>query len=296
MRERPVPSLVVGASEDEPLVLAGPPGELTGQILLHNPGDAKVVLRDAGIKDPSGVLRLPSARHPLDPVVLRPDQGDNVPLSISVDPYTPPGDYQVELEVGGRSRAAVLHVHEVFDLTVQPRTLVVVNQTGLAQQKRLTISNDGNVSFTIADPGTVELHDDMPRDRDVLRVAIEPLLDRDKPDLEALVVALLAAAREDGERFGSLAVRTRGGTIEIQPGETKPIDLEITVVDELPSNRRYHGHLPILTRDVDVIVVASGGPVQEEPPPRPARKTTAASKRAATTKPNKARRRGGSPS
>src|SRR5437588_5902829 len=106
MAERPVPSLVVGSSEDEPLVLAGPPGELTGQVRLHNPGDAKVVLRDAGIKDPSGVLRLPSARHPLEPTVLRPDQGDDVPLSISVDPSTPPGDYDVELEVGGRSRAA----------------------------------------------------------------------------------------------------------------------------------------------------------------------------------------------
>jgi hypothetical protein len=293
MAERPVPSLVVGSSEDEPLVLAGPPGELTGQIRLHNPGDAKVVLRDAGIKDPSGVLRLMSARHPLEPTVLRPDQGDDVPLSISVDPSTPPGDYDVELEVGGRSRAAVLHVHEVFDLTVQPRTLVVVNQTGLAQQKRLTISNDGNVAFTIADPGTVELHDDRPRDREVLRVAIEPLLDRDQPDLEALVVALLAAAREDGERLGCLAVRTRGRKIEIRPGETKPVDLEITVVDELPSNRRYRGHLPILTRDVDVIVVAAGGPVQEEPPARPPRKTAAAGKPAAATKPNKASRRGG---
>jgi len=302
VRDRPVPSLVVvGASEDEPLVLSGPPGEIKGQIQLHNPGDAKVVLRDAGINDPSGVLRLPSARHPLAPFVLRPDQGGSVPLSIAVDPSTPPGDYHVELEVGGRSRQAVLHVHELFDLSVEPRTLVVANQTGSAQAKRLTVRNDGNVAFTIGDPGTVDLRDDMPRDRDVVRLTLEPLLNlnRDNPDLEALVVALLAAAREEPERVGSLAVRTRGGKIDVQPGETKAVELEITLEHELPPNRRYRGRLPILTRDVDVVVVASGGPVQGATPVRPPRKTAATKKTTAQSrarKSPKSPRRGGSAS
>jgi hypothetical protein len=269
----PRPLLVVGGSEDEPLVLSGPPGDLSGRIELHNPGDAKVVLRDAGLKDPSGALRLPAARHALAPVVLRPDQGGSVPLSIAVDPATPPGEYHAELDVGGRSRAVVLRVIEKFDLTVEPKSLVVVNQSGVAQKKQLTVTNDGNVTFTFAGPGTVDLRDDMPRDR-VLRFAIEPLLGKETPDLEALIVALLAVARGDRDRLGSVDVRTPGGEVEVLPGETKPVDLEITVQDDLPGNRRYRGRLPVLTRDIDIIVVASGGPAKKEPPRQPRPRAT----------------------
>lgn len=270
-------SLVVGGSEDEPLVLAGPPRELTGRIQLHNPGDAKVVLRDAGLKDPSGLLRLPSSRHSLQPLVLRPDQGGSVPISIAVDPATPPGGYRAELELAGRSQPVVLHVAEVFDLSVQPRSLVVVNQSGVPQKKRLIITNDGNVAFTLGDLGTVDLREDLPSNR-VVRVAVESLLDHEKLDLQALVVALLAVAREEDGRLGSLQVLARDGQVELRPGETKAVELEITLQDELPLNRRYRGRLPVLTRDVDIVVVASATPVQEQTPRR-ARQRAAGKKR-----------------
>lgn len=256
------PSLVVGGSEDEPLVFAGPPGELTGRIHLHNPSDAKVVLRDAGLKDPSGTLRLSSARHALAPVVLRPDQGGSVPLSLAVHPATPPGEHTAELDLGGRTREVVLHVAEVFDLTVVPVSLVVANRLAETLTKQLIVTNDGNVAFTLADPGTVPLRDDLALDR-VRRLAIEPLLGPEKPDLEALIVALLAVVHQEDARLGDLEVRIGGGPVELQPGETKDVTLEITLQDELPISGRYRGRVPVLTRNVDVIVVASGGPVQE---------------------------------
>lgn len=268
-----VPSLVVGGSEGEPLVLAGPPGELSGRIQLRNPSDAKVVLRDAGLKDPSGALRLPSFRHALQPLVLRPGQGGSVPLSIAVDPATPPGEYRAELDLGGRWQPVVLHVAEVFDLTVLPRSLVVVNQSGVPQAKRLIITNNGNVAFALSDPGAVDLREDLARDR-VPRVVIEPLPGRDTPDLEALVAALLALAREEGRRVGTLEVRVQDRQVEVRPGETRAVELQITLQDELPPNRRYRGRLPVLTRDVDIIVAASGAPLPKATPRRPRRRAT----------------------
>jgi hypothetical protein len=271
-----LPSLVVGGSEDEPLVLSGPPAELTGRIQLHNPSGAKVVLRDAGLKDPSGVLRLPEARHVVQPLVLRPDQGGSLPLSIAVDPATPPGEYRAELDVGGRTRAVLLQVAEVVDLTVEPRSLVIVNRPGTAQKKRLIVTNEGNTAFTLGDPVTVDLREDPPR-YGALRVAIEPLLRGDKLDLDELVVALLAVAREE-ERLGSVEVRARR-QVEVQPGETTAVELELTLKDELVATRRYRGRLPVVTRDVDVIVVASPGSEQKEKPQSRPRTRAAQAKR-----------------
>jgi len=276
-------SLVVVSPDDEPLVLAGPPRELSGRIDLHNAGDAKVVLRDAGLTDQSGVLQLTAERHRIQPLVLRPDQRGSLPLAIGVHPATPPGEYHAELDVGGRSRPVVLHVVEVVDLAVDPRSLVLENRPGLAQRKKLLVRNDGNVSFTVGDPVTVDLREDRPTDRG-LRVALEPLLQRVKPDLDELVVALLAVAREE-ERLGSVEARA-DAQVEVQPGETAALELELTLKDELPATRRYRGRLPVVTRDVDVIVLASGGttaaeetPAEEAPPTRARKRPAAATKR-----------------
>jgi hypothetical protein len=270
-------SLVVGGPGDEPLLLAGPPRHLTGRIDVHNHGEASVVLRDAGLRDPSGTLQLQPARHKLAPIVLRPDQGGSVPLSLAVDPATPPGVHDAELDLAGGTRSVQLHVAEVVDLAVLPRSLVVANRPGVAQRKQLTVANEGNVAFAIGDPGTVPLFDELRRSQ-VRRLLIEPLLDRKRPDVEALVVSLLAVVREDEETAPRLEVRIAGGPAELAPGETRLVELEITLQEGLPARGRYAGRIPVLTRDVDVVVVTSGGPVQATTPeaaPRRARRSPA---------------------
>jgi hypothetical protein len=250
-------SLVVNQSEKEPVVLVGPPGELSGRIQLHNPGDASLVVRDAGLKDPSGALRLSKARHGLRPLVLRPDQVGSLTLTIAVDPATPSGRYPAELELEGRLLPVILEVSELFELSVQPETLVVINLPDVRQRKQILVTNTGNVAFSLGEPGAVELHEDR-RDDSVLRVALEPLLRGPKADLDAVVVALLAVAREEREPLGALEVRAPGGPINVPVGETATFELEITLRDKLPTHRRYRGRLPVLTQDVRVLVVPSG--------------------------------------
>ena len=266
-------SLVVSHSAEEPVVLVGPPGQLSGRIELHNPGEANVVLRDAGLKDPSGVLRLPAARHGLRPLVLRPDQVGSIQLTVAIDPNTRSGRYAAELELGGGMLPVILEVSELFELTVQPRTLVVIDLPDVPQRKRLLITNTGNVPFSLGDPGDIELHDDR-GDDDVVRVVIDPLLHGRKPDLEALVVALLAVARAEPETVGSLEVRAPDRPIEVPPGETAAFELEIKLKDKLPRHRRYRGRLQVLTRDVDVVVVPSGAGERDAVTPRRIRTST----------------------
>ena len=250
-----VAPIALYSSQEAPIVLSGPPGRLAGQVNLHNRTGAKIVLRDAGLKDPSGALQLPVARHRLQPIVLRPEQHDSVRILLAADLTTAPGEYRAELELDGHVQPVVLHVTEVVDLKVVPRSLVIANEVGAAQRKRVIITNDGNVPFALGDAVRVDLHDDMQADR-VQRVAVESLGADDRAALDPLIAALVAVARE--EPAGCLQVRSSDGPLTVAPGETRSVELEFTLVDELSPMRRYRGRMPVVTRDVEIVVVPAG--------------------------------------
>ena len=262
-----LPKPIFAAPEAEPLILTGPPARLAGRLELLNPGSDNLVVRGAGLNDPSGKLFARQFRRALPTLVLRPDQRRTVPLSVAIDPTTPPGEYRVELEMGGQSRPAVLHVTEVFSLSLRPSSLVVANQPGRAQRKRVVITNTGNVAFTVGDPGEVDLKDDLAWER-AIRLAVEPWSGRAEVDVEKLVVAVLEEVRRRDERAGSLVVRLPGGPVEVRPGETAALDLEITLSEGLSRSSRYRGRAPLLTQDLEIVVVSSGaaleGPRMEE--------------------------------
>jgi hypothetical protein len=272
---------IIRSPEDEPLVLAGPPRALTGRVDLHNPGDVNLVLRNAGLRDPGGVLIGQPLRHALPLLVLRPHQERNVSLKVAVDPATPPGEYSVELELAGRTRPVVLHVAEVFDLSIRPASLVVANAPGQAQRKQLIVTNEGNVPITVGEIGEVDLKDDMVWDRAV-RIAIEPWAGKADVEIEEFVVAVLRVAREEAYQVGSLVVRNLNGRVDVSPGETKVIDLEITLREELPLNSRYRGRAPLLTQDLEIVVVSSNEPLADEPPPVPALRAGKKTRRSTT--------------
>jgi hypothetical protein len=262
-----IPHDIIVTPEDEPLVLTGPPSLLAGEVELFNSSDVDVVLRDVALLDTGGVLVTLPPRQSLPTVVLRPHQGRRVPLSIAVDPTTPPGDYAVELTVGGDSRPVVLHVTEFFELTVQPEFLVVLNRHGEAQRRRLFVTNDGNVAFAIGDIGDVDLEDDMIAQRSA-RVALEPLAQVEHPKGERPVLALVQLGRADEYITDGLSVRAVDGTTDLAPGETTAIELEITVRKELPKNRRFRGRAPLLTHNLEIVVVSDGDSLNGKTPRR----------------------------
>src|SRR5262249_6776752 len=160
----------------------------------------------------------------------------------------------------------VLHVAEVFALTIRPQSFVVMNLPGQPQRKRLIVTNEGNVAFAIGDIGSVDLEDDMLWDRPV-RVALEAWREKTPAESAEPVLALIRVEREGSYLPDGLFVHTLSGKVDVAPGETTAIDLEITLRTELPRNSRYRGRAPVLTRDLDIVVVASGGPVDSEAPP-----------------------------
>ena len=267
MRERLSEYDIVASEKETPITLVGPPTELRGQLELHNPGDVKVVLREARLHDDKGTLGVGPLRRAFHPLVLRPATSRVLPLSVSVDPTTPPGEYRFSLEVGGHSRPAVVHVAESFDLEVAPGTIVVENRPGEAQSKRLVVTNTGNVPFTVGDIGPVGIEDELIACRS-LHKAFDTFIERDDPRLEDFAVDTLKHARGELTRAPSIDVRNGSGATEVTPGDTAAVELEITVPEGLHSTSRYRGVAPLFIADIEFVVVPARSVSGAEQPKR----------------------------
>jgi hypothetical protein len=280
MRERLAEYDIVASEKETPITLVGPPGELRGQVELHNPGEAKVVLREARLHG-EGMLGGGPLRRAFHPLVLRPATSRVLPLTLSLDPTTPPGEYRISFEVGGHSRPAVVHVAESFGLDIAPSTMVVENRPEVAQRKSLVVTNIGNVPFTVGDIGPVGIEDELIACRS-LHKAFDTFVEREDPRLEDFAVDTLKHARGELVRAPSIDVRNASGATEVTPGSTATVELEITVPKGLHSTSRYRGVTPFFTADIEFVVVPARGVPEAEPPKRAS--TPAAAKRASARK------------
>src|SRR2546429_1561377 len=108
---------IIDWPEHQPIILVGQPDALKGELRIHNPGKEKIVLRDARLRSEqlgtavTGMTT--SSVHMLPVIVLRPGDVRRIPLTIAVNPYTPPGEYRGEMEIAGRGRPVVLQITEV---------------------------------------------------------------------------------------------------------------------------------------------------------------------------------------
>src|SRR5579862_4106456 len=97
---------------DRQIVFSGPPTRLTGTVGFQNRGSVALVLREAGIHDPSGAIG--ASRHTIPPLVLKPFRHKHALVKVAVSPSTEVGEYPVELRVAGQTHPAVLFITEAF--------------------------------------------------------------------------------------------------------------------------------------------------------------------------------------
>ena len=245
---------------DGPTVLAGAPDRLRGRLSLVNPTGERVRLGRGRLRSRSAEAALAVSPEesggPLTDRVasisVRAGGTRSVPLSLSLSPHLPPGEYQGVLEFGGWEREVILHVTESVRLTVAPSQLVIENRPGTVR-RRVVFGNDGNVPLTIGDLGPVVLDDERLQCR-VLRSTLAAGA-REAQGLDDLVVELARQAQAALDRAGFLGLGTPQGPVVLQPQEVRPVELEIRVPDRLDRHTRYNGTLPIYTTDLSFLVV-----------------------------------------
>src|SRR5215472_12231061 len=146
-------------------VLVGPPGHLQGEVHLRNAGPRKVIVREPRIRTRAAQLvalhdQAEEATWNLRRMILRPGQARRIPISLELDPRTPPGVYEVEIDVLGQRRPLTVHVTELVRLAMAPDEVVVENHPGKTVTKTVVLTNRGNVPVTVPKIGSVGLDDE----------------------------------------------------------------------------------------------------------------------------------------
>ena len=242
-------SVVVVEPSGRPILLVGPPRVVAGDITLLNPGETTLVLRDFGVADRSGrLVHLPARQGLTMPTVLRRGQQQQLRIEIALVATTHPGEYHVAIDIAGQERDAVLHVTEDVALRVEPATLFVANEER-RQMKRLAVTNEGNVAATLGDIRDVALRDDLEPAIDV-RLALQALASQPHLVVDAL--------RRDGPTMGRLSLGIAGRPATIAPGETRTIEVAVTLPEPPPPNGRYRARVPLLNATLNIIVTPSG--------------------------------------
>jgi hypothetical protein len=246
----------------EPLVLVGPPREIRGEFLVRNPTERKIIVRQPVLKAAApltgraktaaakaGIAALPETVA-LRRIKVRAGQSRPVPLSLTLDPRTPPGTYQAELDVDGEQRSVVVHVTEDVALALSPDEIVLPGRAGEKFEKRVVFTNEGNVPVHVKALGAVVLEDDAAHCR-ALRGALQDVGDTMK-NLDDFAVAL---GRRYRAIYDTIALRVQNDEVTVAPGETQAIDLTITLPEKLEKRARYGGTAAISTSTLTFKVV-----------------------------------------
>jgi hypothetical protein len=242
-------------SEEEPIVLAGEPDSLEGELALKNPGDKRVVLRSARLRPDLVNERgdiLAGREHAFRPVVLRPGQARRVRVSLGIEPHTPPGEYRGEMEVSGQVRPVIVHVMESILLEVSPTPVVVENRPGEMVKKRVVFTNGGNVPLTITEIGGVPLDDELLECRS-LRAALESW-ENGAGTVEGFLAESIRQARDALRRAGVLRVHNPR-PFTLSPGNVRAVELEFRVPEGLDRRTRYLGSAALYTSDLEFVLV-----------------------------------------
>jgi hypothetical protein len=256
-----------------PIVLAGQPNSLRGNLYLRNSSPARVRLRRLPLsiakKDQLALAAPDPGSGPvvrLAPRIIRPGHTGPVSLSLRLDPHTSPGEYRAEMEIAGQMRPVVMHVIEKVDLRISPSVVVLENHPDATFSKRILVSNLGNVPLTIGRLGAIFLDDELLICR-TLRHAAASVGDDLRP-FEEYLARILLSAKQVAESSGILRVYNRSGETTIQPGEDQPVDLDIRIPPSLDRRGRYRGVSAIYTANLTFLIVPTAGPsLPDEKPP-----------------------------
>ena len=248
-------SLQLAVAANTRLSFVGPPRGLTGAIPLINETDTKLKLRSIGLKSatPKAAARLPLGEAYFF-ARLYPGEQATVPATISLDPSTPPGDYQFELTIGKRSVAVDAHVEEVVDVRVEPSQISILAGSETTYARTLILENAGNVDLPIGAESIAPVYDS----QDIACVLVPAINESDRSSLEAMLRNMLGSIGD--LQAGTLV--TRHDPIVLHPGQKLTVDVSVNLPGKLKRLHHYFAHLQLYNATVlvDIYSTENHGP------------------------------------
>jgi hypothetical protein len=236
-----LPDIVVRPPGDGPLILAGSPGRLRGELHVTNAGPDSARLHGFVVR-----------KHdlPAQPAAgqlhgrLPPGADGAVTASLSLPSNTPAGEYHATLDVAGHEIDATLHVSSDPSLELTPSRIFV--GTGVTSL-RLVARNTGNARLSVGPLARARLRSD--------------------PDLSSLALGEAKPEREDTS--GDALIRLPA-TVTLDPGDVVVLDAQVEVSTDIDGDRRYLALLPVAAATLRVIV----GPATGVPVSKPVKRVT----------------------
>lgn len=139
-------------SNDEEIILNGPPMHLTGNFTLENSTDEIVFIKELPLI--TGKSMGPLSSKPNFPIntALMPGEVRNHFAWFSLNPQTPPGTYEAVVAVGGNEKKVKMIVQENVELELSPSKVSFTGVApGLVHKAEVLLVNRGNVPVTIPD-------------------------------------------------------------------------------------------------------------------------------------------------
>jgi uncharacterized membrane protein len=170
-----------------------------------------------------------------------------------LEPYTPPGNYTVDLSCGDQRETAVVHVFEKLGVEVEPDVIRVRGAGGDVVEVLLVITNRGNVSETLRDLVLVFLEEQNWVGRSLVYALRETKAEEGHQSYLDRVVGELKATLASPARL-----TLRGDVSEIHPRERREVRAEIKLPDQLVKGRTYEGSAAFMSGELSLEVECNG--------------------------------------
>lgn len=237
-----------------PFIFSGVPPICTGVLELVNQSDEKVKVRAipvTGLRDEA--LTTNGLGEAKVGARLAPHDRTRATAHFLLDPRTPPGTYAAELVCADQREPVVIHVFENPGMQVMPGVIRLRGAGGDVLESLVVLGNRGNVPETVPEAALVFLEERNWVGRSLVQTLRESgeneghqeYLDRVLHELKATVAR---PAR----------VTIRSGSGELEPAETRELELEVALPSELIKGRTYYGSTRFMSAKLVFEVVCNG--------------------------------------
>jgi hypothetical protein len=217
-----------------PVVFSGEPASCQGYVELINRSAENVEPKAIAITH----LELNSKQRRPPPAArvsarLGPYERIRVPIEVALDPATPPGSYTGQLSCGSQKEDVVINVLESWDLRIVPQKVTVTARAGETVVLRILIANLGNGEFALPHSVSLHLEHNLEIERH-LNVALKAAGMQGFPKVLDRFLQELA-----GAAVGAAKVRFKPEGARFLAGESKPVELQIELPEDLQEGRLY---------------------------------------------------------
>ena len=233
------------ASANNEIVLTGPPSSLTGPVMLQNSTDEHVMIRTVPVMNSKqGITSLPLKTS------LKPGETRSHNIRYAMNPFTPAGTYEMNVQLGNENKKVKMIVHEHLDVQLSPQSIVLVGMdAGQQHTKEIMLSNRGNIAVTVP---TIK-HNTLTDMDLVCRNLSKAIRAKGDEGIEKTLDEFTRTVKKDLGDWVDIAIREAGQVI--QPGQSLLLHVTISIPNDANKNYHYNGEIRMFDKYIKYTIV-----------------------------------------